>query len=202
MSAADVFLYQQSFPSYYGQQYAVSPSSFEQNRLESYFSGHNNYPASQGNSGTFFETEHNDIYLERSELYCSTGAIASSDSGSPASTDYEDPQLRLLQSLTSEDSSSSSSSSAGSECDNPATPAASVPVKIKTKRGGVVPTVVRKKRRLAANARERKRMKGLNEAFDRLRQYLPSLGNDRQLSKHETLQMAQSYISALAELLD
>ena len=61
---------------------------------------------------------------------------------------------------------------------------------------------VKKKRRLAANARERRRMQSLNEAFDRLRQYLPSLGNDRQFSKHETLQMAQSYISALCDLLD
>lgn len=61
---------------------------------------------------------------------------------------------------------------------------------------------IKKKRRLAANARERKRMQSLNDAFDRLRQYLPSLGEDRQFSKHETLQMAQSYISALCELLD
>jgi atonal protein 1/7 len=61
---------------------------------------------------------------------------------------------------------------------------------------------VKKKRRLAANARERRRMQSLNEAFDRLRQYLPSLGNDRQFSKHETLQMAQSYISALCDLLE
>ncbi|XP_070503304.1 basic helix-loop-helix transcription factor amos-like [Chironomus tepperi] len=62
--------------------------------------------------------------------------------------------------------------------------------------------VIKKKRRLAANARERRRMQNLNEAFDRLRQYLPSLGNDRQLSKHETLQMAQTYISALCDLLE
>nr|XP_019563886.2 basic helix-loop-helix transcription factor amos-like [Aedes albopictus] len=65
----------------------------------------------------------------------------------------------------------------------------------------VIPPVIRRKRRLAANARERKRMHALNDAFDRLRQYLPTIGNDRQLSKHETLQMAQSYISALSELL-
>ncbi|KAF4533433.1 hypothetical protein B566_EDAN001158 [Ephemera danica] len=36
------------------------------------------------------------------------------------------------------------------------------------------PAVV-KKRRLAANARERRRMNGLNEAFDRLREVIPSL---------------------------
>ncbi|XP_055547766.1 basic helix-loop-helix transcription factor amos-like [Wyeomyia smithii] len=65
----------------------------------------------------------------------------------------------------------------------------------------LIPPVLRRKRRLAANARERKRMHALNEAFDRLRRYLPTIGNDRQLSKHETLQMAQSYITALCELL-
>lgn len=63
------------------------------------------------------------------------------------------------------------------------------------------PTVV-KKRRLAANARERRRMNGLNEAFDRLREVIPSLGEDHKLSKFETLQMAQTYISALCDLLD
>lgn len=60
---------------------------------------------------------------------------------------------------------------------------------------------VMKKRRLAANARERRRMHSLNVAFDRLRNVVPSIGNDRKLSKYETLQMAQSYITALSELL-
>ncbi|VVC40041.1 Myc-type, basic helix-loop-helix (bHLH) domain [Cinara cedri] len=60
---------------------------------------------------------------------------------------------------------------------------------------------VMKKRRLAANARERRRMQSLNHAFDRLRLVLPTLGNDRQLSKYETLQMAQTYITALDDLL-
>nr|XP_019532398.2 LOW QUALITY PROTEIN: protein atonal-like [Aedes albopictus] len=76
-----------------------------------------------------------------------------------------------------------------------------IPTKIKIKRGTTIPTVIKRKRRLAANARERKRMRGLNEAFDRLREHLPAGGDDRQLSKHETLQMAQTYITALCELL-
>ncbi|XP_014219631.1 basic helix-loop-helix transcription factor amos-like [Copidosoma floridanum] len=67
--------------------------------------------------------------------------------------------------------------------------------------GKAVSSVVVRKRRLAANARERRRMQNLNKAFDKLRAYLPSLGNDRQLSKYETLQMAQSYITALYDLL-
>ncbi len=59
-----------------------------------------------------------------------------------------------------------------------------------------------KKRRLAANARERRRMQNLNVAFDKLRTYLPSIGKDQQLSKYETLQMAQTYIKELHNLLD
>ncbi|KAE8741708.1 ato [Frankliniella occidentalis] len=70
------------------------------------------------------------------------------------------------------------------------------------RRGGkALSPVVVKKRRLAANARERRRMLNLNTAFDRLRTHLPSLGSDRQLSKYETLQMAQTYINALVDLL-
>lgn len=66
-----------------------------------------------------------------------------------------------------------------------------------------VPSTVARKRRLAANARERRRMNGLNEAFDRLREAIPtSVEDDHKLSKYETLQMAQSYISALCNLLD
>ncbi|XP_058446158.1 protein atonal-like [Malaya genurostris] len=67
--------------------------------------------------------------------------------------------------------------------------------------GGCLQPEVVKKRRLAANARERRRMNSLNDAFDRLRDVVPSLGNDRKLSKFETLQMAQTYIAALNELL-
>jgi len=59
----------------------------------------------------------------------------------------------------------------------------------------------RKRRRLAANARERRRMNGLNEAFDRLRGVVPAADDERKLSKFETLQMAQTYIVALHELL-
>ncbi|GFR95487.1 neurogenic differentiation factor 1 [Elysia marginata] len=78
----------------------------------------------------------------------------------------------------------------------------------KAKTAGLVPHVpassaeVQKKRRLAANARERKRMRSLNTAFDRLRQVIPSAGADQELSKYDTLQMAQTYINTLRELLD
>ena len=60
---------------------------------------------------------------------------------------------------------------------------------------------VLKKRRLAANARERRRMDLLNQGFDRLRTVLPGLGPETQLSKYETLQMAQEYINQLSQLL-
>ncbi|XP_023306815.2 protein atonal [Lucilia cuprina] len=90
------------------------------------------------------------------------------------------------------------------ECDdslNDSDPSSSSQAGGKKRRGKQISPVVKRKRRLAANARERRRMQNLNQAFDRLRQYLPCLGNDRQLSKHETLQMAQTYIAALGDLL-
>ncbi|XP_024913932.1 protein atonal homolog 7-A-like [Cynoglossus semilaevis] len=58
-----------------------------------------------------------------------------------------------------------------------------------------------RRRRLAANARERRRMLGLNVAFDRLRSVIPKLQSEKKLSKSETLQMALIYISTLSELL-
>lgn len=57
------------------------------------------------------------------------------------------------------------------------------------------------RRRMAANARERRRMHTLNEAFDQLRSVVPFISDDRKLSKYDTLQMAQTYISALMDLL-
>jgi hypothetical protein len=75
----------------------------------------------------------------------------------------------------------------------------------KTKQRSSTSTVVyvEKTRRVAANARERRRMNGLNTAFDRLRTVLPSsmFQQQRRFSKYETLQMAQSYIAALQSIL-
>ncbi|KAK1333718.1 hypothetical protein QTO34_006105 [Cnephaeus nilssonii] len=44
-------------------------------------------------------------------------------------------------------------------------------------------------------------MQGLNTAFDRLRRVVPQWGQDKKLSKYETLQMALSYIMALTRIL-
>ena len=122
-------------------------------------------------------------------------------------------QFPLLHSSRSSDSSRRSVASTSSsqfsdrmdmdlESDGGTSELEETSINTRSRRGGkyVSSTVVRK-RRLAANARERRRMQNLNKAFDRLRTYLPSLGNDRQLSKYETLQMAQSYITALYDLL-
>lgn len=74
----------------------------------------------------------------------------------------------------------------------------------KGKNSPAVPKVgkeVMKKRRLAANARERRRMNSLNDAYEKLRDVLPNFGPDKKLSKYETLQMAQTYMNTLKELL-
>lgn len=56
--------------------------------------------------------------------------------------------------------------------------------------------------RKAANMRERRRMKSINDAFDCLRKCIPVTESvDRKLSKVDTLKLAMSYISYLGDLI-
>lgn len=55
--------------------------------------------------------------------------------------------------------------------------------------------------RQAANARERDRTHSVNTAFTALRTLIPTEPADRRLSKIETLRLASSYISHLANVL-
>ncbi|XP_029923940.1 transcription factor 15 [Myripristis murdjan] len=57
------------------------------------------------------------------------------------------------------------------------------------------------KQRQAANARERDRTHSVNTAFTALRTLIPTEPADRKLSKIETLRLAASYISHLANVL-
>lgn len=74
--------------------------------------------------------------------------------------------------------------------------------KMKSTGSPKVTVEVMKKRRLAANARERRRMNSLNDAYEKLRDVLPNFGPDKKLSKFETLQMAQTYMNELKEILN
>ncbi|KPP56557.1 neurogenic differentiation factor 6-A-like [Scleropages formosus] len=58
-----------------------------------------------------------------------------------------------------------------------------------------------KLRRMEANARERNRMHGLNNALDSLRRVVPCYSKTQKLSKIETLRLAKNYIWALSEIL-
>ncbi|XP_007899053.1 neurogenic differentiation factor 6-A [Callorhinchus milii] len=58
-----------------------------------------------------------------------------------------------------------------------------------------------KVRRHEANARERSRMHGLNDALDSLRKVVPCYSKTQKLSKIETLRLAKNYIYALSEIL-
>ncbi|KAL3059469.1 hypothetical protein OYC64_014136 [Pagothenia borchgrevinki] len=62
-----------------------------------------------------------------------------------------------------------------------------------------MPVVVQQ--RSAANARERGRTQSVNSAFTSLRSLIPTEPVDRKLSKIETLRLASSYISHLANVL-
>jgi len=68
---------------------------------------------------------------------------------------------------------------------------------------------VSRRQRVAANDRERRRMRQLNAAFDRLRQQIPSSelgGGDRSaprpLSRIQTLRLAIDYIAFMMNTLD
>ncbi|GFR87322.1 Hlh transcription factor fer3-like 116 [Elysia marginata] len=68
----------------------------------------------------------------------------------------------------------------------------------KTSRKRRAPTV---DQRRAANVRERRRMYSLNEAFDCLRQRIPTFAYEKRLSRIETLRLAMAYISFMADIL-
>ena len=60
----------------------------------------------------------------------------------------------------------------------------------------------RVQQRQAANQRERKRMKTINDAFEGLRERIPvSSGGDRKLSKVDTLRLAIRYIQQLSHVI-
>ncbi|KAF7207208.1 basic helix-loop-helix transcription factor scleraxis [Nothobranchius furzeri] len=67
--------------------------------------------------------------------------------------------------------------------------------------GGDAPPSGSSKQRQAANARERDRTHSVNTAFTALRTLIPTEPADRKLSKIETLRLASSYISHLANVL-
>ena len=56
--------------------------------------------------------------------------------------------------------------------------------------------------RRAANIRERRRMFNLNEAFDDLRNKVPTFAYEKRLSRIETLRLAITYIGFMAEIVD
>lgn len=61
--------------------------------------------------------------------------------------------------------------------------------------------VKKQRQRTAANQRERKRMRTINDAFDGLRCRIPDAKEDKKMSKVDTLRMAIKYINKLTELL-
>jgi len=70
------------------------------------------------------------------------------------------------------------------------------------KRSKQKPAPLSKYRRKTANARERSRMREINEAFDTLRRAVPHICRESEkLTKISTLRLAMKYITALSEAL-
>ena len=65
----------------------------------------------------------------------------------------------------------------------------------------IPPLAVLQQRRLAANARERKRANKINFVFNRLRKVLPGF-QGTEISKFDAIQLAQDYIKQLVEVLE
>ena len=63
-------------------------------------------------------------------------------------------------------------------------------------------TPARGRQRLAANTRERRRMKAINDAFEGLRARVPVARDDRKLSKVDTLRLAIAYIRKLSGMIN
>ncbi|KAJ7428624.1 hypothetical protein WISP_01158 [Willisornis vidua] len=60
---------------------------------------------------------------------------------------------------------------------------------------------VPRRQRGAANLRERRRMLGINAAFERLRGHVPTFPYERRLAKIDTLRLAIAYIALLRDIL-
>ncbi|XP_043930905.1 transcription factor 15-like [Protopterus annectens] len=89
----------------------------------------------------------------------------------------------------------------GSENSDRSTSGSSSQVNSKGKRKRQTRQTGLSKQRQAANARERDRTHSVNTAFTALRTLIPTEPADRKLSKIETLRLASSYISHLANIL-
>ena len=62
--------------------------------------------------------------------------------------------------------------------------------------------VINKGQRTAANQRERRRMVTLNDAFDDLKERIPTFNHEKKLSRIETLRLAIAYISFMGQLVN
>ncbi|CAB4067231.1 PTF1A [Lepeophtheirus salmonis] len=96
----------------------------------------------------------------------------------------------LMESATYNDSSSSSSSpdsSSSNHCH------IQINYKLKKKKATI--------QRYAANLRERKRMQSINDAFEGLRQHIPTLPYEKKLSKVDTLRLTIGYVNFLADIV-
>ena len=55
--------------------------------------------------------------------------------------------------------------------------------------------------RHAANMRERRRMQSINDAFESLRQHIPTLPYEKRLSKVDTLKLTIGWVAVYKEIL-
>jgi hypothetical protein len=159
-----------------------------------------NFESSHEKMSPYFEaTEQQQSFSTSVNSWLSTQSMTST--ATTTTSEHEEDWEELVSSLSP---GSSSTTDTYPSVGSPEKPDRRVTTKWQRKKEyeSTLPIQVQRKRRQAANARERKRMTNLNDAFERLRHILPNAEQDsKPMSKMEALQMAQAYIKELSTLL-
>jgi hypothetical protein len=161
-----------------------------------------NFESSLEKLSPYFEaTEQQQSFSTSVNSWLSTQSTTSPSTATTTTSEHEEDWEELVSSLSP---GSSSTTDTYPSVGSPEKPDRRVTTKWQRKKEyeSTLPIQVQRKRRQAANARERKRMTNLNDAFERLRHILPNAEQDsKPMSKMEALQMAQAYIKELSTLL-
>ncbi|XP_077435372.1 neurogenic differentiation factor 1 [Vanacampus margaritifer] len=139
--------------------------------------------------------------MTRSEQNFGESEVQQEEAGSPAGAgtggeEEEDDERRLLDEEEEEEEQEEDEDEDEGEGDNK--PKRRGPKKKKMTKARLQRFKVR---RMKANARERNRMHGLNDALESLRKVVPCYSKTQKLSKIETLRLAKNYIWTLSEIL-
>ncbi|GAU88262.1 hypothetical protein RvY_01000 [Ramazzottius varieornatus] len=135
-----------------------------------------------------------------------SNVVASSEDVKPAKTPRRRSQRTSTRQQTKDPVDETTHSGTGScspgSVDNQNASEDSTSEKVSRRRRSTMTARERNLKRLESNERERVRMHSLNDAFQGLREVIPHVQRQRNLSKIETLSLARNYITALSSIIE